>query len=60
MELGSQQGFDEAQVRAAVKKQTGKELEDLPARDLKPLVEGAARKVQESRGAEGGEGNGNG
>ena len=58
MELGSQQGFDEAQVRAAVKKQTGKELEDLLAKDLKPLVEGAARKVQEARDAEGGDGNG--
>ena len=38
-------------MRAAVKKQTGKELEDLPARDLKPLVEGAVRKVNEAREA---------
>ena len=60
VELGSQQGFDEAQVRAAVKKQTGKELDELPARDLKALVEGAARKVQEARDAEGGDGNNNG
>ena len=58
VELGSQQGFDEEQVRAAVKKQTGRELEDLPAKDLKPLVEGAARKAQEASGAEGQGGNG--
>ena len=57
VELGSQQGFDEEQVRAAVRKQTGKELEDLPAKDLKPLVEGAARKAQERHDGEGG-GNG--
>ena len=60
VELGSQQGFDEEQVRAAVKKQTGKELEELPARDLKPLVEGAARKAQEKQDCEGGDANGNG
>ncbi len=56
VELGSQQGFDEEQVRAAVRKQTGKELEDLPARDLKPLVEGAARKAQERQDGEGNNG----
>ena len=60
VELGSQQGFDEEQVRAAVKKQTGKELEDLAAKDLKPLVEGAARKAQERQDAEEGDGNTNG
>ena len=53
VELGSQQGYYEAQVRAAVKKQTGRDLDDLPARDLKPLVESAARKVQEMRDSEG-------
>ena len=58
VDLGSQQGFDEEQVRAAVRKQTGKELEDLPARELKPLVEGAARKAQERQDGEGGESNG--
>ena len=51
VELGAQQGFEEAQVRAAVKKQTGRELDELPARELKPLVEGAARKVNEARDA---------
>ncbi len=56
--LGAEQGFGEDQVREAVKKQTGKELDDLPARDLKPLVEGAARKVNEAKNAEGSNGNG--
>ena len=54
--LGAEQGFGEDQVREAVRKQTGKDLNDLPARDLKPLVEGAARKVNESK--EGANGNG--
>ena len=56
--LGAEQGFGEDQVREAVKKQTGKELDDLPARDLKPLVEGAARKVNEAKNAEGSNANG--
>ena len=54
--LGAEQGFGEDQVREAVRKQTGRDLDDLPARDLKPLVEGAARKVNESK--EGTNGNG--
>ena len=58
--LGAEQGFEETQVREAVKKQTGKDLDDLPARDLKPLVEGAARKVNEAKEAERGNGNDNG
>ena len=58
--LGAEQGFGEDQVREAVKKQTGKELDDLPARDLKPLVEGAARKVNEAKEAERVNGNDNG
>ena len=58
--LGAEQGFEETQVREAVKKQTGKELDDLPARDLKPLVEGAARKVNEAKEAERSNGNDNG
>ena len=56
--LGAEQGYEETQVREAVKKQTGKELDDLPARDLKPLVEGAARKVNEAKNVEGSNGNG--
>ena len=54
--LGAEQGYEEAQVREAVKKQTGKDLDDLPARDLKPLVEGAARKVNEAKDAANGNG----
>ena len=49
--LGAEQGFDEDQVRQAVRKQTGRELDDLPARSLKPLVENAARKVNEAKNA---------
>ena len=49
--LGAEQGFDEGRVREAVQKQTGRDLDDLPARDLKPLVENAARKVNEAREA---------
>ena len=56
--LGAEQGFGEDQVREAVKKQTGKDLDDLPARDLKPLVEGVARKVNEAKNGEGSNGNG--
>jgi len=56
IDLGAKQGFDEDRVREAVKKQTGKDLDDLPARDLKPLVENAAKKVNEARNAEGGNG----
>lgn len=47
--LGAEQGFDEDRVREAVRKQTGKELDELPAKDLKPLVENAARKVHEAK-----------
>ena len=54
--LGAEQGFDEDRVREAVRKQTGKDLDELPARDLKPLVENAARKVNEAK--EGANGNG--
>ena len=54
--LGAEQGFDEDRVREAVRKQTGKDLDDLLAKDLKPLVENAARKVNEAK--EGANGNG--
>ncbi|MDE2937460.1 MAG: RAD52 family DNA repair protein [Chloroflexota bacterium] len=58
--LGAEQGFDEDRVREAVKKQTSRDLDDLPAKDLKPLVENAARKVNEAKAAEGNNSNGNG
>ena len=46
VELAAEQGFDEAQVRAAVQRQTGKDLDDLTAAELDPLVEAAAAKVR--------------
>ena len=56
--LGAEQGFDEDRVRELVKKQTSRDLDDLPAKDLKPLVENAARKVNEAKAAESSNGNG--
>ena len=50
--LGVLQGFDEAKTRAAVKAKTGKDLDELPAAVLTPLVEGAAKKLRQSNGAE--------
>ena len=47
LELAGEQGFDEAQVRAAVQRQTGKDLDDLTADEIGPLVESAAEKVRE-------------
>ncbi len=51
VELGVAQGFDEAQVRNAVKRQTGKDLDELPAPALTPLIEGATEKLQQMRQA---------
>ncbi|MDE2801681.1 MAG: Rad52/Rad22 family DNA repair protein [Chloroflexota bacterium] len=47
MELAGEQGFDEAQVRAAVQRQTDKDLDDLTADEIGPLVEAAADKLRE-------------
>ena len=47
MELAGEQGFDEAQVRTAVQRQTGKGLDDLTAAEIGPLVEAAADKLRE-------------
>ena len=47
MELAGEQGFDEAKVRAAVQRQTGKDLDDLTADEVGPLVEAAADKLQQ-------------
>ncbi len=52
VELGVAQGFDEAQVRTAVKRQTGKDLDELPAPALTPLIEGATEKLQQMRQAQ--------
>ena len=54
--LGAKQGYDEDRVREAVKKQTRRDLDDLPAKDLKPLVENAVRKVNEAKAAATGNG----
>ena len=42
-------------MRQAVRGQTGKDLDDLPASELTPLVERAARKVQQRQDAEAGQ-----
>ena len=60
IDLGAKQGYNEERVRELVKKQKGRELDDLPAKDLKLLVENASRKVNEAKAAEGNNGSGNG
>ena len=52
IEIAVEQGFDEDGVRAAVTGRTGQFLDDLTAAELAPLVEAAARKLQEARGAQ--------
>ena len=52
MELAAEQGFDEAKVRAAVQRQTGKDLDGLSADELGPLVEAAANKLREMKQAQ--------
>ena len=51
IEIAVEQGFDEDGVRAAVKNKTGKDLESLDASELAPLVEAAAKKLQETQQA---------
>ena len=58
LDLGVSQGFDEERVRQAVRGQTGKDLDELPASELTPLVERAARKVQQRQDTETQGGNG--
>ena len=58
LDLGVSQGFDEERVRQAVRGQTGKDLDELPASELTPLVERAARKVQQRQDAEAGQNSG--
>ncbi len=52
MELAAEQGFDEAKVRAAVQRQTGKDLDDLTADEIGTLVEAAANKLREMKQAQ--------
>ena len=49
MELCVKQGFDEAQVRAAVQRETGKDIDDLTADELGSLIEAAANKLNQMR-----------
>ena len=48
VELGRKQGFEELQVRDAVRQRTGEELDDLPVSELTTLIEAMARKAQHS------------
>ena len=50
--LGVMQGFDEKQVRAAVKAKTGRDLDEVTAAELTPLVEGASEKLGQAGGAD--------
>ncbi len=52
MELCVKQGFDEAQVRAAVQRETGKGVDDLTADELGKLIEAAANKLNQMRQAQ--------
>ena len=52
MELCVKQGFDEAQVQAAVQRQTGKGIDDLTADELGALIEAAANKLNQMRQAQ--------
>ena len=49
MELCVKQGFDEAQVRAAVQREAGKDIDDLTADELGSLIEAAANKLNQMR-----------
>ena len=48
VELGRKQGFDEGQVRDAVRSRTGKDLDELPVAEVTNLLESMARKLQTS------------
>ncbi len=51
VDLGNCRGFDEAKVRSAVRERTGRDLDELPVAQLTPLVEAAARKLQQDSDA---------
>ena len=52
VELGIEQGFDEDQVRAAVTERLGKNLDDLTAAEVTPLVESATQKAYQAQQAQ--------
>ena len=51
LELGAAQGFNEKQVREAVMARTGRDLDQLTAAELAPLVKAAANKLNQMRKA---------
>ena len=51
IEIAAEQGLDEAQVRTAVKDRTSKDIDDLDAAELGPLVEAAANKLRQMQQA---------
>ena len=51
--LGVMQGFGEEQVRAAVRAKTGRDLDEVTAAELAPLIEGAAGKLGRANGTGG-------
>ena len=51
VELGVEQGFDENEVKAAVTGKFGKDLDDLTAAELTPLVDSATQKAHRARAA---------
>ena len=52
MELCVKQGFDEAQVQAAVQRETGKGIDDLTANELGSLIKAAAGKLNQMQQAQ--------
>ena len=50
--LGRKQGFDEGQVRDAVRSRTGQDLDEVPVSELTSLLEAIARKLQSSEADE--------
>ena len=52
IEIASEQGLDEDQVRTAVVDRTGKSIDDLDGTELGPLVEAAANKLRQMQQAQ--------
>ena len=50
IDLSEQQGFSEEQVRAAVLRKAGRDLDELTVADLTPLIASAADKLQQRQG----------
>ncbi|MYB23050.1 MAG: hypothetical protein F4066_03585 [Chloroflexi bacterium] len=54
IELSTEQGFTEEQVRSAVQAKTGRALDELGPAELNPLIASAADKLEQRRQAESG------